>query len=162
MKQRRIFCEILAKKVVEFLRKKQEPQLTLTIAKACGVATAKQVNPTIYELERRGFVRKCNEIPPFWQLLNISVLPKTIESSFNFPNIKKSTSPSETAHARQCSWQFSNQDQTLDMDDFADIDLFRKSSEDTAAPGAYNVTTNVSDFLHIKMLKIISLLIVNK
>lgn len=54
--------------VLDALSKSSGPLSTLEVAKAVGLQTRKQINPTLYALEKRGKVRKVSETPATWVL----------------------------------------------------------------------------------------------
>ncbi len=58
----------LAVKLLDVLSNSGRPYTTLELAKAVGLTTRKEVNPTLYALQDQRKVRLVNRQPPTWQL----------------------------------------------------------------------------------------------
>ncbi|CAL1547719.1 unnamed protein product [Lymnaea stagnalis] len=56
----------LEQQITNFLEGKKEPQRTIDIARAVGLVRAKDVNPTLYDMLRRGAVNQNAHQPPLW------------------------------------------------------------------------------------------------
>ena len=54
--------------VLDALSKSSRPLSTLEVAKAVGLKTRKEINPTLYALEKEGKVRKVGDTPAMWEL----------------------------------------------------------------------------------------------
>ena len=57
----------LQKKIMDFLGSDGRPATTLEIAKAVGMNTRKEINPTLYQMQDRGMIEKVQEQPPRWK-----------------------------------------------------------------------------------------------
>ena len=55
-------------RVLDTLEGASRPLSTLELAHAVGVQTRKQINPTLYALERDGKIRKVGDVPAMWSL----------------------------------------------------------------------------------------------
>ena len=60
--------ENLTSKLLDALKRGGRPLTSLELAKAVGLQTRKEVNPTLYNLQSQGRVWKVREIPPLWGL----------------------------------------------------------------------------------------------
>jgi len=58
----------LQKKIINFFGGTEKPATTLEIAKAVGLATRKEVNPTLYQMQDKGLIQKVQEQPPMWKI----------------------------------------------------------------------------------------------
>ena len=58
----------LVESILEFLKQFNRPVATLEIAKAVNRKTKKEINPTLYDLQRRGLIVKTSSQPPAWKL----------------------------------------------------------------------------------------------
>lgn len=52
---------------MKFLDGNGRPATTLEIARAVGMVTRKEVNPTLYQMQDRGMIQKIQEQPPMWK-----------------------------------------------------------------------------------------------
>ena len=59
-------------KILDFLKQFNRPVSTLEIAKAVHRKTKKEVNPTLYHMERKGLIVKASAQPPAWKLSSSS------------------------------------------------------------------------------------------
>ena len=57
----------LQKKIMDFLGSDGRPATTLEIAKAVGMHTRKEINPTLYQMQDSGMIEKVQEQPPRWK-----------------------------------------------------------------------------------------------
>ena len=62
----------LQKKISNFLSANDKPATTLEIARAVGLVTRKEVNPTLYDMQQNGLIQKIQEQPPMWKSCNDS------------------------------------------------------------------------------------------
>ena len=62
--------ETYTSRVLDTLEGASRPLSTLELAHAVGVQTRKQINPTLYALERDGKIRKVGDVPAMWSLNN--------------------------------------------------------------------------------------------
>ena len=60
--------ENLTSKLLDALKRGGRPLTSLELAKAVGLQTRKEVNPTLYSLQSQGKVRKVRDSPPLWGL----------------------------------------------------------------------------------------------
>lgn len=60
--------EALSNRVLDALREASRSLSALELARAVGLQTRKEVNPTLYALERQGKIRKVSDAPPMWSL----------------------------------------------------------------------------------------------
>ena len=60
--------EAYTSRVLDTLEGASEPLSTLELAHAVRVQTRKQINPTLYALEREGKIRKVGDVPVMWSL----------------------------------------------------------------------------------------------
>eukprot|EP00112_Aurelia_sp_Birch-Aquarium-sp1_P005980 Seg1670.10 transcript_id=Seg1670.10/GoldUCD/mRNA.D3Y31 product="Double-stranded RNA-specific adenosine deaminase" protein_id=Seg1670.10/GoldUCD/D3Y31 len=60
--------ERMADKIVTFLKQYRRPVSTLEVARAVNKKTKKEVNPTLYEMQRQGMIIKTSNQPPAWKL----------------------------------------------------------------------------------------------
>jgi double-stranded RNA-specific adenosine deaminase len=60
--------EPLKNLVLDTLRRASSPMSALQIAHSIGVKTRKQVNPALYELQKKGKIRKVGDVPATWSL----------------------------------------------------------------------------------------------
>ena len=60
--------EAYTRRVLDTLKAASEPLSTQKLAHAVGVQTRKQINPTLYALEREGKIRKSGDAPAMWSL----------------------------------------------------------------------------------------------
>ena len=60
--------EAYTSRVLDTLKAASEPLSTQKLAHAVGVQTRKQINPTLYALEREGKIRKSDDAPAMWSL----------------------------------------------------------------------------------------------
>ena len=60
-------------KIIEFLTRGRQPRCALHISKGVGKVTAKDVNPTLYQLEREGRVQRRGKEgqAPLWSLVKV-------------------------------------------------------------------------------------------
>ena len=58
----------IVSKVIRELKRSGKPCTTLEVARAVGLQSRKDVNPTLYNMQRQGLLRKVREQPPLWQL----------------------------------------------------------------------------------------------
>ena len=54
--------------MLDTLKAASRPLSTQKLAHAVGVQTRKQINPTLYALERKGKIRKSGDAPAMWSL----------------------------------------------------------------------------------------------
>lgn len=57
----------LQKKIMSFMGSNDRPATTLEIARAVGMATRKEINPTLYQMQGSGMIEKVQEQPPMWK-----------------------------------------------------------------------------------------------
>lgn len=69
----------LADSILGALKTTKQPMLTVDIAKAVGLQTRSQVNPTIYALEKAGSIIKVQAQPPIWKLAEDAIIENTEE-----------------------------------------------------------------------------------
>ena len=62
----------LQKRIREFMSASVKPVTTLEIAKAVGLVTRKEVNPTLYDMQQSGLIQKVQETPPMWKYIGNS------------------------------------------------------------------------------------------
>ena len=60
--------EAYTSRVLDTLKAASEPLSTLELAHAVRVQTKKEINPTLYALEREGKIRKSDDAPAMWSL----------------------------------------------------------------------------------------------
>ena len=60
--------EKMADKIVTFLQQYRRPVSTLEVARAVNKKTKKEVNPTLYEMQKQGMIVKTSNQPPAWKL----------------------------------------------------------------------------------------------
>ena len=60
----------LNNRVLESLEKASKPLSTLEITHAVGFTTRKQINPTLYDLEKVGKICKVSNVPPTWSVIS--------------------------------------------------------------------------------------------
>lgn len=58
----------LSKRILSFLHGRSKVVKTIEIAKAVGCKTAKEINPTLYGMQRKDMVVKVTESPPSWSV----------------------------------------------------------------------------------------------
>lgn len=58
----------LQKKIINYLGSNDKPVTTLEIAKAVGMSTRKEINPTLYQMQGSGIIEKIQEQPPMWKI----------------------------------------------------------------------------------------------
>ena len=60
-------------KIIEFLTRERQPRCALHISKGVGKVTAKDVNPTLYQLEREGRIQRMGKEgqAPLWSLVKV-------------------------------------------------------------------------------------------
>ena len=63
-----------ASKVIAELKRAGRPCTTLELARAAGCQTRKDINPTLYRMERERSVKKVQDTPPRWQLTHGRVM----------------------------------------------------------------------------------------
>ncbi|XP_019622676.1 PREDICTED: uncharacterized protein LOC109468784 isoform X3 [Branchiostoma belcheri] len=62
--------------IISFLVQFQEPKDPTEIANHLGLASRKQVNPTLYAMQKRGLLVKVSETPPRWGLVpGVTAIP---------------------------------------------------------------------------------------
>ena len=54
--------------VIGEIKRSGRPCTTLELARAVGMNTRKEINPTLYEMERQGALKKVQDQPPLWQV----------------------------------------------------------------------------------------------
>lgn len=87
--------EEISIKILAFMKQFNRPVATLEIAKGVNRKTKKDVNPTLYDMERKGIIIKTCMQPPAWNLA--SSVPET--SGHQVPNNFPRHSP-HTSHRR--------------------------------------------------------------
>ncbi|XP_078666178.1 uncharacterized protein LOC144908459 isoform X6 [Branchiostoma floridae x Branchiostoma belcheri] len=55
--------------LIELAKRENQKTTSLDLAKALGFQTKKDINPTLYALQNKGFVAKINDCPPCWTIL---------------------------------------------------------------------------------------------
>ena len=60
--------EQLTSRLLDVLKRGGRPLTSLELAKAVGLQTRKEVNPTLYNLQSQGIIRRVRETPPIWEL----------------------------------------------------------------------------------------------
>ena len=70
--------ESLSGRVVDILSQASRPMSALEIAHSVGMKTRKQINPTLYELEKKSKIKKVCEIPALWSLICTSGAAQSI------------------------------------------------------------------------------------
>ena len=63
----------LNSRVLDTLKGASRPLSTLELARSVGLQTRKQINPTLYALEKEGKIHKVGDVPPMWSLSVLSV-----------------------------------------------------------------------------------------
>lgn len=58
----------IATKVINELKRSGRPCTTLEVARALGMQNRKEINPTLYNMQKQGLLKKVQETPPLWQL----------------------------------------------------------------------------------------------
>ena len=58
----------LRKKIMNFLSSNDRPATTLEIARAVGMTTRKEINPTLYQMQDSRMIEKVQEQPPLWKV----------------------------------------------------------------------------------------------
>ena len=58
----------LRKKIMNFLGSNDRPATTLEIARAVGMTTRKEINPTLYQMQDSRMIEKVQEQPPLWKV----------------------------------------------------------------------------------------------
>ena len=61
-------------KVISELKRFGKPRTTLEVARALGIQKRKELNHTLYTMQDQGMVRKVQESPPAWQLIQSGVM----------------------------------------------------------------------------------------
>lgn len=84
----------LEARVIEFMKRERKSHDTLQLARQFGLHTKKQINPTLYKLQRIGLIYKMHDHPPTWKARQeVSSLTfegsKTTESGFVTPDRKR-------------------------------------------------------------------------
>ena len=54
--------------VIGEIKRSGRPCTTLELARAIGMNTRKEINPTLYKMERQGMLKKVQDQPPLWQV----------------------------------------------------------------------------------------------
>ncbi|XP_046859187.1 double-stranded RNA-specific adenosine deaminase-like [Xenia sp. Carnegie-2017] len=76
-------------KIIAFLTFQGHPCNTNSIRLSVGANTKKEINPTLYQLQKKGIINKVNDIPPTWKLSpnvqNVSV-PSTQTQTLQPPS----------------------------------------------------------------------------
>ena len=54
--------------VIGEIKRSGRPCTTLELARAVGMNTRKEINPTLYKMERQGMLKKVQDQPPLWQV----------------------------------------------------------------------------------------------
>ena len=60
--------EQLTSRLLDALKSGGRPLTSLELAKAVGLQTRREVNPTLYNLQSQGIIRRVRETPPLWEL----------------------------------------------------------------------------------------------
>ncbi len=90
----------LARKLLEVLGSSGRPYTTLELAKAVGLVTRKEVNPTLYALQKQKKILQVTPQPPTWQLASIdTALGRGPGSTRASHEIGSRWSPSPTSRA---------------------------------------------------------------
>ena len=75
----------LQKKITNFLSANDRPVTTLEIARALGLLTRKEVNPTLYDMQQSGLIQKVQEQPPLWKISSRRDSNSSSPSTSSFP-----------------------------------------------------------------------------
>lgn len=62
----RILVNAVAEAIVKHLADSQIPVNSSDIAETLGFRSKKEINPILYRLQKKGIVRKVNDVPPLW------------------------------------------------------------------------------------------------
>ena len=98
--------ERMIEKIVAFLKQFNRPVSTLEIAKAVNRKTKKEVNPTLYGMEKRGMIVKVTMQPPAWKLSTSNSSTSSFQSSQNtqrLSDIVRGSGYHPEAHNRESS-----------------------------------------------------------
>ena len=85
--------EKMIDKIMNFLNQFKRPVSTLEIAKAVNRKSKREVNPTLYSMEKKGMIVKASKQPPSWK----PAMSPPSASSFHSPHASTSSSPSQRA-----------------------------------------------------------------
>ena len=73
--------ERMIEKIIAFLKQFNRPVSTLEIARAVNRKTKREVNPTLYGMEKRGIIVKTTVQPPAWKLNTFNSSNSSFQSS---------------------------------------------------------------------------------